>query len=240
VSASVISATGLRFYSTGFGAEQFVTVKALQGTFAVTGGDTGSDTDFGRDATVRVNGVTATTNGLSARVQTSTLSVDLALSQSFGTSLSSTSFYVTGGGADFAISPTVGLTGLASLGIGSVSTSSLGDASTGFLQSLGSGQANSLASGNYSVAQRILRDAGTRVAELRGRLGAFQKNTLTTTQNSLAIALENTTAAESAIRDADFALETSALTRAQILVQSATNTLRLANSQPQQVLQLLQ
>ena len=51
--------------------------------------------------------------------------------------------------------------------------------------------------------------------------------------------MENTTAAESAIRDADFAQETSNLTRAQILVQSSSRALQLANSAPQNVLSLL-
>ena len=74
---------------------------------------------------------------------------------------------------------------------------------------------------------------------LRGRLGAFQKDTLETTANSLQITLENTTAAEAAIRDTDFATETSSLTRAQILVQSATQVLRMANAAPQNVLALL-
>jgi flagellin len=41
------------------------------------------------------------------------------------------------------------------------------------------------------------------------------------------------------IRDSDFASETSSLTRAQILVSSAQNTLALANAQPQSALQLL-
>jgi len=45
---------------------------------------------------------------------------------------------------------------------------------------------------------------------------------------------------ESAIRDADFAAETSALTRAQILVQANTSVLAQANSSPQNVLALLQ
>jgi flagellin len=78
------------------------------------------------------------------------------------------------------------------------------------------------------------------VSELRGRLGAFQKDTLTTTGNSLAITLENITAAEANIRETDFAEETSNLTRRQILVQSATSVLQIANAQPQQALALLQ
>ena len=57
--------------------------------------------------------------------------------------------------------------------------------------------------------------------------------------NSLGVALENTAAAESAIRDADFAVETSSLTRSQILMQSSTAALQLANAAPQNVLTLI-
>jgi len=53
------------------------------------------------------------------------------------------------------------------------------------------------------------------------------------------VALENTAAAESAIRDTDFANETATLTRQQILVQAATQVLSIANLQPQSVLTLL-
>jgi len=47
------------------------------------------------------------------------------------------------------------------------------------------------------------------------------------------------TAAESAIRDANFAVETSNLTRAQILVNASTTTLQIANSLTQNALSLL-
>jgi flagellin len=51
--------------------------------------------------------------------------------------------------------------------------------------------------------------------------------------------LVNLTDAESAIRDADFAVESAALTRSQILVQSGTAVLTIANQNPQNVLALL-
>ena len=92
---------------------------------------------------------------------------------------------------------------------------------------------------NFETAQRVIRESSKQIASLRGRLGAFQKFTLGSTINALQIAFENTTAAESAIRDADFAAETSNLTRAQILVQSATASLQLANSAPQNILALI-
>lgn len=239
VSAVAFSATGLRFNTTSYGSAQFVSVRALDGTFNLTGDSGAATRDTGRDAAVLINGTTAQVEGLTVRLQTSTLSLELEMDDSFGTALGSDTFQITGGGADFMISPTVSLNGLASVGIQSVSTAGLGNAGIGYLSSLGSGQDNDLASGNFSTAQRIIREAQNQVASLRGRLGSFQKSTLEPTSNSLAITLENTTAAESIIRDTDFASETANLTRSQILVQSATNVLRLANQTPQNVLALL-
>ncbi|MCA9242514.1 MAG: flagellin [Phycisphaerales bacterium] len=236
--SATISGTSLVLSSTEFGSSQFVSVNALTGTFATTSDDPGTD-DHGVDAVVFVNGVQADVRGLNARLQSSTLNLELDLSATFGGAPGTRTFHVTGGGADFAIAPTVNLNGVASFGVSNVATSSLGKGNVGFLSSLGSGQANSLDTGNYLTAQRIVRLAQTQVSELRGRIGAFQKNTLETTANSLLVSYENTTAAESSIRDTDFAFETSQLTRAQILAQSATNTLRLANQQPQQALALL-
>ena len=77
------------------------------------------------------------------------------------------------------------------------------------------------------------------VAGLRGRLGAFQKNVLGSTINALNVALEYVASSNSAIRDTDFATETSSLTRNQILVQAAGSVLAQANSAPQSVLRLL-
>ncbi len=237
--SAYVSGSALRFTSTEYGSKQFVSVKALTGTFNVTGGDAGSNKDFGRDVSALVNGIAATADGLNIRLQTASLSLRADLTATFATTVGSSSFNITGGGADFMITPTVSLTGQESIGLQNVSSSSLGTGSIGYLSSLGSGEANALATANYATAQRILRAAQTQVAELRGRLGGFQKNILDTMSNSLDITLENTTAAESAIRDTDFATETSSLTRAQILVQSATNVLRIANAQPQSVLALL-
>ena len=83
------------------------------------------------------------------------------------------------------------------------------------------------------------RKAINQVSTIRGRLGALQKNVLETNINSLSVALENVTASESNIRDADFATETAALTRSQILVQANQSVLQQANSAPQSVLSLL-
>ncbi len=50
--------------------------------------------------------------------------------------------------------------------------------------------------------------------------------------NAQQVARENVSAAGSAIRDADFAIETSHLTRARILVSTSNSVLSLANAQP--------
>lgn len=107
------------------------------------------------------------------------------------------------------------------------------------LSRLARGQTNDLSSKDYAVAQRVKRAPTEQVSSVRGRLGAFQKGTLATTMNALAVTLENVTAAESAIRDADFAAETSELTRAQILVNSSMLVLQSANQQPASIPQQL-
>ncbi len=85
----------------------------------------------------------------------------------------------------------------------------------------------------------LIDAAISNIATLRGTLGAFQKNTLMTNLNSLSVALENVTATESFIRDANMASETSSFTKNQILVQAGVSVLAQANVISQSVLQLL-
>jgi flagellin len=70
-------------------------------------------------------------------------------------------------------------------------------------------------------------------------LGAIQKNVIETNIATLGVALESIFEARSQIIDTDFAEETAALTRAQILSQSGLSVLRIANQTPAQVLSLL-
>ena len=78
----------------------------------------------------------------------------------------------------------------------------------------------------------------TAVSSLRSTLGAIQ-NRFESTITNLTTAAENLTASRSRIQDADFAQETAALTRAQILQQAGTAILAQANAVPQNVLSLL-
>ena len=78
----------------------------------------------------------------------------------------------------------------------------------------------------------------TAVNTARADLGAIQTRFESVVSN-LAINSENTSAARGRIRDADFAAETAALTRNQILQQAGTAMLSQANQVPQNVLSLL-
>jgi flagellin len=242
VAASLINSanagSGISFQSTGYGSKNFVSVTAQAGGFS-TVDSTGAATarSEGVDAVATVNGALTVGDGLNLKVNTNSLDLELKLDENFGAG--TTDFAVTGGGALFQLGPQVSSNQQVNIGIQSVAASKLGDSDVGFLNDIITGGNNTLVSGNAAGASKIIERAIRQVAVLRGRLGAFEKNTLQTNANSLQVALENVTSSESSIRDADFAAETAALTRAQILTQAGTSVLATANSTPQSVLSLL-
>ena len=80
--------------------------------------------------------------------------------------------------------------------------------------------------------------AVTTLATIRTDVGAFQ-NRLERSQANVQSAIENTARSQSTIRDADFALEASAMTRAQILAQTGASMLQQSNLLPQIALTLV-
>jgi len=268
--------SGIRIDSIGYGADEFVSVRvvsdgniaagdgiinlatadtnALGGTTVAFNDNAASNglTDNGQDVEATINGVTATTKGTTARINTDFLDVSVDLSASVGASHAQAlgninALTITGGGADFQLAGKVDINGKVGIGIGNVSTRTIGKADltvagtagSFFLADLGSGASLNLVDGDTAAAQDVVDNAIREVSGLRGRLGAFQQNTVGATIRNLAVTLENTTAAESVIRDADFAVESANLSRNQILQQSATQILQLANAQPQNALALL-
>jgi flagellin len=137
----------------------------------------------------------------------------------------------------FQIGPNAGQT--AKVAIDNVSTSALG------LNVAGS-QFSNLSQINVQTASgatdsiKVIDQAIDDVSNLRGTLGAFQKNALEATANNLRATLENTVAAESTIRDTDYAQEIANFTKQQILLQAGVSVLSNANQVPQLVLALLQ
>lgn len=267
VSAADIS-SGLRFYSAEYGSDSFVSVKRIgnDGDFFETvklpddapgvpdySDSTTFDTsnnDNGADVVAIVNGALATGDGVGLSIRTASLDMELLLDPTFATTIdgNASRFDITGGGSLYQLGPSVNASQQVNIGVQSIADSRLGgtnitlpDGSTEFqfLSSLKSGGANSLAGGNFQAASQIIDTAIDEISTLRGRMGAFERNTLQTNIRSLGSALENVNASVSLIRDADFAKETSELTRAQILNSAGTSVLATANSQAQTVLQLL-
>lgn len=104
-----------------------------------------------------------------------------------------------------------------------------------------SGAASALvisANAENSASLTAIDAALAAVNSSRATLGAIQSR-FSQTITYLQTAVENQTAARGRIMDADFAMETSNLSRAQILQQAGTAMIAQANQMPQTVLQLL-
>ncbi len=103
---------------------------------------------------------------------------------------------------------------------------------------IGSGLSVLTATNASNTIERI-DDALNKISDSRANLGAIQ-NRLTSTISNLANVSQNTSAAKSRIMDADFAAETSMMSKAQVLQQAGTAMLAQANASNQGVLSLLQ
>lgn len=100
------------------------------------------------------------------------------------------------------------------------------------------GGASTAGIGAASAAITALDGAITAITTNRAQYGAIQSR-FESAINNLQIGVENQSAARGRIMDADFAVETAALTRSQILQQAGNAMVAQANSAPQSVLQLL-
>lgn len=100
-------------------------------------------------------------------------------------------------------------------------------------------EVNVLTTNDAESAIYRIDSALSAVSSLRSTFGAIQ-NRFESTISNLTATAENLTASRSRIQDTDFAAETAALTRAQILQQAGVAMLAQANALPQNVLALLQ
>jgi flagellin len=130
-------------------------------------------------------------------------------------------------------SATITLTGAAGDQVGFVAADSATAAASANMASLDIS--------SYGGAQLAIQQADAALSQINGaraNLGAVQSRFESAIAN-IQIASENSTAARSRIMDTDFAAETAAMTRAQILQQAGNAMLSQANQLPQQVLSLL-
>lgn len=236
--SATISTNTLQLKSEEYGSAAIVDVNVISettgGTITAGLGNVSKKRDAGDDIVATVNGIRARGEGNSLSINTSTLDFRASIEAAFSGTVG---FTINGGGAQFQLGPDVVSNQQARLGIAAVSTGTLGGTS-GKLYQLGSGESKSLAT-NAAGAAKVINEVIDRVTSLRGRLGAFQRTTLDSNTVSLTDTLTNLNEAQSSIRDADFAQESANLTRAQILVQSGTSVLGIANQSSQSVLSLL-
>ncbi len=109
-------------------------------------------------------------------------------------------------------------------------------AASGQLQSVSQIDISSVAGANRAINQ--IDSAMSAISDQRSAFGALQAR-FSSVITTLQIASENMSAARSRIMDADYAAETAALTRGQILQQAGTAMLAQANQAPNGVLALL-
>ncbi len=232
------STAKLTLQATEYGSANSVKITTATGAFAtVDGNNISSNAACGTDIQATINGIKAVGAGLTASLSTSALSMAITLSDTMAVG-DSLDFSITGGGAQFQLGTQVVSNQQVVIGINSVTTSTLGNES-GSLADLSSGEKYSLTGGDLTTSASIVDAAINQITTLRGKLGTLQSTTLETNISSLSSTVEALTEAKSMVEDADFAAETANLTRAQILVQSGTSVLKIANQNPQNVLSLL-
>ena len=228
----------LELTSTLYGSAGVVGVEIINegtgGTFGTAIAAGGGPRATGTDILATVNGSIATGKGNQISLNTSTLSLNFTVTDGSTTAIN---FNINGGGAQFQLGPDVVSNQQARFGISSLNTAKIGGVS-GKLFELASGGKSSLTN-DVTNASSIVDQVISKVTTLRGRLGAFQRTALDSNTASLNDTLANLNEAQSSIRDADFAKESANLTRAQILIQSGTSVLGIANQSSQSVLSLL-
>jgi len=137
-------------------------------------------------------------------------------------------------GKDVTVTTKAGTQAASTLALDKLGLSDTGGSST----AIGIGLSVTSVKSAENTIQRI-DDALSKISSTRGSLGAVQ-NRLSSTIANLSNVAQNLSSANSQIKDADFAAETSKLSKAQILQQAGTAMLSQANASTQNVLSLLQ
>jgi flagellin len=232
-------------YSTSFGTGHQIAVTSNAGAGTGTGFDTGSvgaNVD-GTDIVGTINGTAASgvgntlsgSSGSAAGISVTFAPVSAA--NPYTTDNTATTVTVDAHKAlVFQIGANAGQT--ASIAIDRSNSDSIGKGVSTTFTSLATIDVTNPA--NSAEVLKVVDKAISDISSLRGRIGAFQTNTLESTANNLQTSLENTTAAESSITDTNFAAETANYSKNQVLLQAGTAILSNANQTNQLVLKLLQ
>lgn len=229
-----------------------MTPAALTGTITINGVTTGSVTTTTNGTASRalvvdaVNAISAAT-GVTA-VDTGADATGVQLVSADGRSIDPSLTTLTAAATGIATTLTHSTITLTGTGADGINLTGAAEASAGFTDS----QAVAASLGGTAVSNvdiSSVAGANTAIASMdaaldtinssRATLGAIQSRFESVVSN-LAVTSENLSSARSRIQDADFAAETAAMTKGQILQQAGVSILSQANSQPQLVLSLLQ
>ncbi|MDR2117847.1 MAG: hypothetical protein LBP87_15835 [Planctomycetaceae bacterium] len=230
---------GMTFYSVEYGSQEFVAVHEVLGTdFQLTDrfGNVMEKT-YGTDVVAKIDGQLATGTGRIASTATSDLDMSVWVNPNvekgdvFG-------FRITGGGTLIQLGPDAVSEQQARIAVKSVHTVALGGVN-GYLSQLKTGGQHDLLT-DTAAAFKIVEEVTAEVSAIRGRLGAFQKNQIRANMENMLDAIEIETTARSEIVDTDFALESSAFAREQLLLQTGVSVLQQNGQNAQQLLGLLQ
>jgi len=154
-----------------------------------------------------------------------------------GDSASVTDSTVVGGQISFYSTGTFNVSSNITGGLGSLFNSATGVANASILSSIDSVDISTVEGASDAI--KAIDGAVSQIDTIRGDLGAIQ-NRFESTISNLNNVSENLSAARSRILDADIAMETSAMTKNNILQQAGVSILAQANQTPQLALQLLQ
>ncbi len=133
--------------------------------------------------------------------------------------------------------------GNATLSLPNAATSNLGetvvDGVTYTLADLKSGGSLNFVDGDVSIAQQVIQNSLTEVSTARAAIGSFQKYSVGSRLSTLETTIENLSAANSLIRDTDYAFETALLSRSMVLQQASMLSFGLMLGNQASILQLI-
>jgi len=133
--------------------------------------------------------------------------------------------------------------GNATLSLPNAATSNLGetvvDGVTYTLADLKSGGSLNFVDGDVSIAQQVIQNSLTEVSTARAAIGSFQKYSVGSRLSTLETTIENLSAANSLIRDTDYAFETALLSRSMVLQQASMLSFGLMLGNQSSILQLI-
>lgn len=253
--------TEMRLTSNEYGSGQEIQVQQVEGDAFAAAGQTA--VDAGQDATVSVNGQEMQTNGLTLDLAAQGMSGTIVFNEgevgattiaqvgydqdtvtdlSAATDNRNATLNDIEGGMRMQLGEGAGNQNRSIFALDSFSPSNLGRLTEGgvnyAVSSLMAGAAAALGT-DPAKALEVIDQAISDVATARANIGAFQANTLQTNINSLSVALENTVATESYIRDTDMGREMSNYVRDQILMRAGIMGVQSANTNKSNVLKLL-